>query len=336
MRAMQLLEYNAALVPINTDKPEATKGEVVVEVAFCGICRTDLKILQGQVNTVKLPHIMGHEISGYIDSVGTDVTNFKIGDRVVVISCTSCGDCWYCRNGFDNHCENYVRVGYERHGGYAEYVSAPARNVYKVPDNIALRDAAIITDAIATPLHALRYRAKLQAGETIFIIGVGGEGAHTLQIAKAMGAYVIAMDIDEKRLSIAKELGADEVLLSSEATEKKNMLKSLFVDCVFDTVGIDDTISLGMYVLRPMGRFVMLGYQAGRVFKIDQSDFIYRELAVLGTRGATLIDTADAINMVSRGQIKPLISREFSLAEANEALLSLKNNEYLGRAVLIP
>jgi D-arabinose 1-dehydrogenase-like Zn-dependent alcohol dehydrogenase len=191
--------------PIPTIQPH----QVLVKVAACGVCHTDLHYLDHGTPTYKKPPlILGHESSGTIAEVGGAVKHFKAGDRVLLPAVVSCGTCEFCRTGRENICQTMTMFGNNVDGAYAEYVVAPAKDIFALPKEIPLEEGAIIADAISTPYHAVKNRAEVKAGDSVVVFGCGGVGINIVQLAAAAGGVVIAVDISEGKLAWAKKLGA--------------------------------------------------------------------------------------------------------------------------------
>lgn len=188
------------------------EGELIVEVAGCGVCHTDLSFLYHGVPTrADLPLVLGHEISGEVTEVGGGVDSGLVGQPVVVPAVLSCGECEMCRRGERRICRHQVMPGNDRHGGYASHVTVPARYVCPVPDSVLkqaeLWELAIVSDAVTTPYQAVR-RSDLAEGDLAIFIGAGGIGIHGVQVAAATGAVVLALDVDDEKLATAASAGA--------------------------------------------------------------------------------------------------------------------------------
>ena len=193
MKSMVLEEFGAPLVLRDREAPVVGAGEVVLKVRACGVCQTDLKIISGKHPGARnVPLIPGHEVAGEIVEVGKGVDRGLIGKHAVVYNYLICGECEFCRAGRENLCTN-IRgtVGFSRDGGFAEYISLPSQNCLLIDSHVAFEKAAIMTDAVVTPYHALVSKAKTKAGDTVAIMGVGGLGVHAVQIAKKLGADLI-------------------------------------------------------------------------------------------------------------------------------------------------
>ena len=194
---------------------------MVVRVAACGVCATDLHYLHGTPTFKKPPMGLGHEISGTIEEVHDGASSFTKGDRVLVPAVLSCGACMNCREGRVNICENMRMVGNHVDGGFAEFVSVPARMLFKLPSELPLQESSVISDAVSTPFHAVKNRGGVRAGEWVAVFGCGGVGINAVQTAVALGGIVIAVDIDDKKLDLAKRLGAAETVNASAKDASK-------------------------------------------------------------------------------------------------------------------
>lgn len=341
MKAMLLKEYKKPLEPVEIEVPPLGPSEVLVRVRACGVCGTDVKIRDGQIPApiVTLPHVPGHEIAGEVAAVGEKVTEFQAGDRVVVYLYITCGECVHCRSGRENLCLNLKRVGFEVRGGFAEYVVVPARQLLRISENVSYEEAAVLTDAVVVPYHAIRQQAKIQVGDTVLIVGIGGLGIHAVQIAKLAGARVIAADVVDEKLAMAEELGADHVinpLTCDPVKEVRELTDGIGVDAVIENVGSPESLAWTLPATKNGGKLVLVGYAPGKPFLCNSMDMHYHEWEIIGSRLSTKQDLADVVQLLNRGLIKPWVTKTFPLTEVNEALEQLAQNAVFGRAVLIP
>ena len=210
-------KFGAPLYVKDVPIPTIGDDQVLVKVGSCGVCYTDVKIWKGTGNLfAPLPHVLGHEIAGTVTELGRNAKGVQKGDRVLVYVYDTCGFCEYCKTGKDNECVN--KVGYfggNRWGGYVEYVAVRQDNLVKLPENLSFEDAAPLADAGITPYHAIVDRAKVRVNETALLVGMGGLALTGLQILKAAGARVVAVSRTQSKLEMAKELGADLVINTS-------------------------------------------------------------------------------------------------------------------------
>jgi alcohol dehydrogenase, propanol-preferring len=338
---MVLEEFNAPLVPRDREMPTPNAGEVILKVGGCGICRTDLKVWSGIHPAIKkLPQVLGHEVAGEVVEVGKSVDKGLLGKHAVIYFYLSCGTCLFCRSGREILCNNLKgQIGFNLDGGYAEYVKAPADCLFLIRPDIPLTQAAIITDAIATPYRALTSKAKIQPGQLLAVIGAGGLGLHALQIARALGARVIAMDINEKALAMAKELGAEGTfqMTKDDPTEAIMELSGgEGFDAVMDFVGKPSIQSLGLNLLKVAGKFVAVGYNPTDSFPVNSMRLVSRELEIYGSRSCGRNDLKETIELVSSGKVKPVVAECHPLSEATAALRKLEQGDLIGRSVLVP
>lgn len=340
MYAMVLEQFGHPLRWREVPEPAIGDGEVLLRVWANGLCATDLKIAEGLVPTVSLPHIPGHEVAGEVAAVGAAVPGLQPGDHITVYPTESCGFCDYCRRGMENCCSTAPRTGFELNGGFAEYMRVAGRNAVKIAPSVPWAAAAIIPDAIASVYHALTARARVQAGETVLIVGIGGLGIHAIQIALLLGARVIAADIDLDKL-----LGAGEfvpvALVNSRQQDLPEQVRELTdgwgADVVVETVGgnaVAAVLPESLASLRLGGRLAVLGYNYGIPLAVDTADLIYGQWSILGSRASPLQDVVEVARLVEQGRIKPVVSEQYPLQQAEQALARLRENPPLGRIVL--
>lgn len=340
MYAMVLEQFGHPLRWREMPEPAIGDGDVLLRVRANGLCATDLKIAEGLVPTVALPHIPGHEVAGEVVAVGAAVPGLQPGDHITVYPTESCGFCDYCRRGRENCCSAAPRTGFELNGGFAEYMRVSGRNAVKIAPSVPWAAAAIIPDAIASVYHALTARAQVQAGETVLIVGIGGLGIHAIQIAHLLGARVIAADIAWDKLSGAAEFGP-AALINSRQQDLPEQVRELTdgwgADAVVETVGgnaVAAVLPESLASLRLGGRLAVLGYNYGIPLAVDTADLIYGQWSILGSRASTLQDVVDVARLVEQGRIKPFVSEQYPLQQAEQALARLRENPPLGRIVL--
>jgi len=341
MKAMVLERFGKPMVYKEVPQPSIGKGDILLRVRACGLCATDIKIFDGNVNTVRLPRIMGHELAGEVADIGPGVAGWNKGDHGVVHIYVTCRNCYYCRTGHENNCNRgRVRIGFEEDGGFGEYVRVPAGNLCKISKDIPLEQACILSGTVATPIHGIRTQGRLRAGETAVIIGIGGLGIHTLQLAVAMGARVIAVDIAEDKLEAARRFGAAATVNSLKndfVSEVRRLTDGEGADMIAEIVAGDQLPSIvekSVEALRLGGRLVLLGYQYGQRVSLDPAKIVYDEIEIIGSRASIRQDLIDVISFVEGGKVKPVISESFPLEKANEAFVKLRNSTSLGRIVL--
>jgi propanol-preferring alcohol dehydrogenase len=340
MRAMVLERFGEPLHLRELPIPEPGPGQVLVKVAACGLCGSDLEISAGKLQGPRVPLIMGHEPAGTVAEVGAGVTNVQPGDHVVVALYVTCGRCVYCRTNRDNLCINLVgRPGFELDGAFAEYFVIPARNLFPISPSVPLEKVAAMSDAVATSWHAVRRQAQVVPGQTVVLLGVGGLGIHATQIAKLSGARAIALDVVADKLAMAQQFGADLGLSTKDgdvAARVRDLTNGLGADAVLDFVASPETVRLGLNMLKRDGVMVLVGLVPGRPFTIDPQEMVLSEARVVGSRTSSKQDLVEAIRLVEEGKITPVVSQRYSLEEVNEALDALRRGQAVGRIVVVP
>ncbi len=320
--------------------PEPKAGEVVVKVAGCGVCHTDLHYLDHDVPTFKKPPlILGHECSGVIASIGAGVIQFKEGDRVLLPAVYGCGHCRMCRTGRENICESMMMFGNSVDGGYAEYVLAPAKDAIPLPREIPLVEGAIIADATTTPYHAAVNRGRVQPGDQVVVFGCGGIGLNIVQIAAAMNGQVVAVDVVDSKLEWAKKLGASATVNAKSVERIDKEIRKLTqggADVAFEAIGNPVTQQQAFSCVRTGGRFVMVGYSE-KPMTLESGRVMYRELEIVGSLGCRPVDYPRVLELARQGKIKvaELVTAKFPLDEINAAFDTLRRGEGI-RSVITP
>jgi alcohol dehydrogenase, propanol-preferring len=329
MRAAELAEPGAPLRLVTRPTPEPGPGEVRVRVEACGVCGSDVFLQKGGFGAkVTWPVIPGHEAAGIVDALGDGVTGVAPGDQVALYYITvPPGDPWAAR-GRPNISPDVTRMGVDLDGAFADYVIRPVEALIQPPAAVPPTVLAVLTDAVATPLHALKRVARIQPGETLVVLGVGGLGSNAVQLGKAFGARVIAVTRSAAKLELARRLGADETVPAGEG-DPVAAVKALtgghgpdvVLQCVGSAAVDEQAIAMG----GPGGRVVLIGSSLD-TFRARATDIFWRELAVLGSRGFIPDDIRDAIGLYLDGTlaIDHLVDHVRPLEEANDALEDLK------------
>lgn len=338
MKAAILRAFKQPLQWKEVETPAPAPDEVLVQVMACGIDGTDLKLLDGFGYTPDLPFIMGHEVAGIVAEAGDRAPGFEQGDRVIAYNFTTCGECLPCRSYREQICVNMGGVlgAKDRHGGYAEYLAVPARQLVRVSEQVTWPDSAVCCDAGMTAFHAVD-RARLRLGESVLIIGVGGVGSMAVQLAKAAGASVLAVELSDAKAEWARRLGADEILNPRNVdipTSVRQRTDGLGVDCVIDIVGQTETMGAGVNSLRHGGRLVIVGYTPDH-YPVEGKYLAQNELEIIGTRAGRKQDLIEVSRLMAGGKIRSIVTQTFPMEEANEALALLRCGETLGRIVLL-
>ena len=326
MKAARFYGVRKPLVIEDVALPRLTSREALIKVKACGICHTDLHIIdEGLIKVSKVPITLGHEAAGEVVEIGESVKDVRVGDRVLIHPYFSCGKCYYCHRGQQNLCisPSAQRFGFTVDGGFAEFAKAPAQYLLKLPDNVPF-EACILADAGATTYRAVREVGRVRLNETVLIMGVGGLGLCALQIAKLSGAKVIAVDVVKEKLNIAKELGADEVIDAKEQQVTEEVMKLTNgegVDVAFEFVARAETMKTVFDTIRRGGRIVFVGYSTDTL-QIEPLRLIRDELKVLGSRASSIRELSEVLNLVKDGKfnLQKIISLVIPLENVNYGL----------------
>ena len=319
--------------------PKAGPGEILVKVAACGVCHTDVGYIDEGVPTFKKPPmILGHEASGTVAAKGEGVESFSEGDRVLIPAVFTCGNCSYCRTGRENICLNMRMLGNHMNGAYAEYTVVPAKDCLRMPEEIPLEEGCIIADAISTPFHAVKNRAKVRPGDTVCVYGCGGVGMNVLQVAVAAGAIVIAVDVDDGKLRMASDFGAWKTVNAKAVDPAKEVRKLTGggADIAIEAIGNPATIEQAFSSLRSGGRLCIVGYSAHDV-KISAARIMFREMEIVGSLGCRPVDYHKIVDMARIGKIKvaEMVTARFPLDEINDAFDLLRGGKSLRSIVVM-
>ncbi len=342
MKALVLAKYKHFEL-VDLPRPSPGSGEVLVQVAACGICGSDVHGYDGSSGRRIPPIVMGHEAAGVVAEVGAGVHSWQPGDRVTFDSTVSCGECAFCRRGDVNLCERREVIGvscteFRRAGAFAEYLVVPARILSPLPDAMPFAEAAML-EAVSVALHAVRM-AGVRGGETALIVGAGMIGLLTLQAARMAGcSRVLVADIDATRLRMAETLGADEALHLSGGEMIREVLRRTpaGVDVALEAVGREETVTAAIESVVKGGVVVLIGNISPRI-SIPLQTVVSRQLRLQGT-AASAGEYPKAIEWVASGKIKvkPLISAVAPLEEGPRWFERLYANEpNLMKIVLAP
>lgn len=320
--------------------PEPSEGQVLVRIAACGICASDLHVIDGTTPGGPLPLILGHEAAGLVDTLGEDVTAWSPGDRVALLMGRSCGACRACAAGRESLCERLSIPGIDGDGSQAEYAVARERDLVAVPGGIPLEQAAILTDAVATPFHAMR-RSGLEPGMSCAIYGLGGLGMHALLLARALGAsWIAGVDLDPANLERALAWGADEAIDAREGTPAREVRARSDggVDRAFEFVGSPASQSQAVKSLRPGGRATIVGLTPRPLELLPAALLVSQELEVVGSFGSSRPDLEELLAMVERGDLDlgRSVTHRFPLERFAEGLHALETrDEHPVRSVVV-
>lgn len=315
-------------------------GEVLVRVAAAAVNHLDLDMLAGTSRyQVELPHTLGMEAAGVIEAVGPEVTGFSTADRVMVACDIVCRKCAYCLLGRDNLCPDAYRPGWTHPGAYAELMIAPARGLYRLPDDVSLEAAAALQISFGTAWHMLITRGHLQVGEWVLVNGAAGSiGLAAVQLARLAGARVIAASASpaKRRRLIAD--GADAVADYTSASfvnEVREITGGVGADLVYEHVG-GGVLARSLECLRDGGRLLTCGGHGGETGQLDIIAFFRRELTIIGSNSATQDDLRRVLDLLCGGRLRPVIAARFPLEQAAEALRMLADRQNYGRVLILP
>ena len=318
MKAM-VLTAPGELVLDEVARPTRGARDVLVRVTHSGICGTDYKIFNGSI-PVRYPRIMGHEMAGEVVDAGD--TALGTGDRVIVDPELYCGACFHCRIGQTHLCPNGSLLGRDANGGFAEYLAAPASQVFRLPEGLDVKTAPII-QVLTTCLHAER-QVDIFPGEYVVVLGLGVTGQLHVQLAKARGATVIGVTRSAEKRALAETLGADLTIPGGDgAVEKvREATEGRGADVVVETTGVVSQLSAGINMTRSGGRVLMFGIITAKEGALPFYDLYFKELSLINARVAKSEDYPGAIGLVERGLVRlaPLVSDVMPLGELKAAV----------------
>jgi L-iditol 2-dehydrogenase len=343
MKALVLQAYND-LAYTDMPKPVVQPDEVLIEVRACGICGSDVHGMDGSSGRRIPPIVMGHEAAGLIAEIGTEITDWRVGDRVTFDSTVYCGTCYFCRRGEMNLCDNRRVLGvscdeYRQHGAFADYVAVPERILYRLPDGLPFEEAAMV-EALSIAFHAVG-RAPVTLGDTAVVVGAGTIGLLVIQSLRRSGCgQIIAVDLDASRLDMARQLGADEGLLADRddvvsAVRARTGGRGAAV--AFEAVGLSATLNAALSSLRKGGALTMIGNLSARV-DLPLQDAVTREISLYGSC-ASNGEYPACLKMMARAavNVRPLISAVAPLSEGADWFVRLYRREPgLMKVVLTP
>ena len=341
MRAVQVVGYHQNLEMKEVPVPTPTGPfDVVVKIGGAGVCRTDLHILEGQwaeKSQVQLPYTIGHENAGWVDALGSAVSNVKEGDKVIVHPLITCGLCRACRSGDDVHCEANAFPGIDTNGGYADYLKTSARSVVKIDDALEPSDVAALADAGLTAYHAAAKAARrLTPRDKCVIIGAGGLGHIGIQVLKALSpAELIVVDRNPDALKLAEAIGADhgvvadgtqvDQVLVADRRERRRDRRRLRRRRRSDREGVA--------MLRRAGDYHVVGY--GENIDVPTIDIISTEINFIGNLVGSYNDLCDLMALAARGAVN-LHTQKYALDDFQSAIDDLDSGNVRGRAILTP
>jgi D-arabinose 1-dehydrogenase-like Zn-dependent alcohol dehydrogenase len=322
MKAAVLREIGRPFAIADLPRPALAPHEALVQTISCGVCRTDLHIQDGQAYVPRLPHVPGHEPAGVVVEVGSQATGVRVGQRVVphlFVAGVTPGI-----------------IGVTLPGGFAEYFKAPAANLLSLPDDVPFEVGGLVSCAVITAVHA-SHRAALATGSSAVVLGAGGVGLVLVQVLRAAGIRVLAIDHDPTRLEQALHAGAEQAVASDD-TSLQTVRDFVApgrdgVDCVFELVGRAQTMKAAAGYVARGGQIVVIGEEP-EFPAIDTVQIAQRELRIVGARNGSPADAREALDLIARGVIRPAIAEIFPLERINDALQLVRDGRAGGRVVI--
>ncbi|MDQ1690969.1 MAG: hypothetical protein QOD87_1077 [Pseudonocardiales bacterium] len=340
MRAVLVEQYNVMPTVVEVPAPSISPDGVVLRVEATGLCRSDWHGWQGHDSDITLPHVPGHEIAGTIAEIGSDVAGWSVGDRVTVPFVCACGQCEQCRSGNSQVCLEQQQPGFTYPGSFAEFVAVPhaAVNLVRLPDEIGFVAAAALGCRFATAYRGVTGVAGVQAGEWLTVFGCGGVGLSAVMIAAALGARVIAVDVNPAALSAAGRFGAEHAILFDHETPGRiRDITTGGAQVTMDALGSAAVVEASLRSLRPRGRHVQIGLLPGNT-TVDVGALIGRELQWLGSHGMAARDYPQLLSLVRSAAVRPaeLVTRVIGLDEVPAALVAMSDASPTGVTVICP
>lgn len=350
MKSAQIIRIKEKLSIVDLPDPKPRDSQVLVRIEASGVCHSDIHLWEGgyegaagtflkvEDRGVKFPITPGHEISGKIQAIGDAVSGFNVGDKVVVYPWIGEGSCPACRVAQENLCDSPKTIGIYRDGGYSELVLVPNFRYLVKIDNLDVNSSASLACSGLTAYNAVK-KATVGPGESIVIIGAGGLGLMSVQIARTTtNSRIVVVDVDDKRLLEAKKLGAHEVVNSSKGDpvgEIKNLTNALGAEAVIDFVNNNRTAPVAINMLRKRGKLVMVGLFGGAL-ELSLPVIPLRGFTITGAYTGSFNDLVELVNLAKTGAMKSVVNRTYKLDDANQALEDLRAGKIVGRAVLNP
>jgi D-arabinose 1-dehydrogenase-like Zn-dependent alcohol dehydrogenase len=342
MKAVRLVELGKPLEEADVPIPEIGTSDVLIRVAAAGICHSDAHYRGGISKIDHLPLALGHEVAGYVEQVGRDVTNVLPRDRVCVHYLVHCGTCEFCARGLEQFCRSGQMIGKHRDGGYAEFIKVPARNAFTLPDEISFELGAVMMCSSATALHALK-KARLKPGESLAIFGFGGLGFSALQLARVFECGdVYVVDINPAKLASAKKLGA--IAIDAKAADPVEQIKGATVgrgvDVAVELIGSAKTMRQAVLCVGALGRAALVGLTAESMSIFPYMELISKEAEIIGVSDHLAAELPALIELARNGKLRfppeTLSVVDLDAAQINAALDALQDSIDHVRTVIVP
>lgn len=334
MKAAVVHKFKEPVSVEEVEAPAPGSDEVLIQVEACGVCHSDLHLAEGDwpqlMKIIKKPLILGHEVVGRVVEKGDAVTHLQIGDRVgVAWTHWTCGECDYCKEEAENLCSRQMITGASVDGGYAELMKAKASHALKVPENLRSEEAAPLFCAGVTVYHAIR-KSGVRSGQRVAIFGIGGLGHIAVQVAKTFGTEVIAVDISDDKLELARELGADHTINAAKEDAVKTIRQMSGAHVVVITSAAKSAFDAAFYAVRSNGKMMVVGMPADTLtFPAIQM----REVNIAASATGTRQDLREVLDLAAAGRIRCLVETE-PVEKINEIFDRMKRGQIAGRVVL--
>lgn len=345
MKAAVLHKVHGALSIEDFEIPAISPDEVLIKVKACGVCHTDHKVIEGRIQS-RMPAIIGHEVSGTIEEVGSSQRGaFKAGDAVIVGTRYRCGHCQYCVSGRENLCRARPAPASLRRtdgqeiyrwnvGGFSQYLALPGYMVFKLPGGLSLDEASVVGCRMTTAYNAVKNSAEIKPGDSALVIGCGGVGLNTIQFLRTFGAYpIIAVDVLDAKLEAAKRFGATHTVNGSIEDPVKAVrdMTDGGVNKAFEALGNVKTADQIIQATRPGGTATIIGGLGKVPFTISDGSFTMQEIKIAGVALRRPTDVVEVLNMVrdKRVDVSGLISRRYRFDEINDAFHDLEAGKNL-------
>ncbi len=341
MEALQLVAQHKPPELREVPVPEPGPGQVLLKIGGAGACHSDLHLMEAPLGRTRLPFTLGHENAGWVEKLGPGAEGCSVGDAVLVYGPWGCGHCLNCRTGLENYCEkagNARPGGLGRDGGMAPHLLVPSTRFLVPLGALDPREAAPLTDAALTSYHAVKRSLHLLGpGCTAVVIGIGGLGQMAVQLLKALSGAttVVALDTAAAKLETARQMGADEALLSGDGAVKrvKDMTGGQGAHVVIDMVGIDPTLKMAAQMARALGHVTIVGLGGGAL--PVNSRALAKECSVAAPYWGSIPELMEVVSLAQAGKIRMLVE-QFPLRRAGDAYRLLRDGKIRGRAVITP
>jgi len=343
MKAVYYEEFKGKVEIKKVPDPMVSPDSVIIKIGATGLCRSDWHGWMGHDPDIVLPHVPGHELAGTIIEIGTEIINFKMGDRVTVPFVGGCGRCPECNTGNQQVCDKQFQPGFTAWGSFAEFVEIKYAdiNLVHLPDEIDFTTAASLGCRFITSFRAIIDQGKAIAGQWVAVHGCGGVGLSAINIAAGAGANVVAIDIEDKKLELAKKLGAN-ILINAKKVE--NVPDSIVLETErgahvsIDALGSQETCFNSVACLRKRGKHIQVGLTTAdhKHPKVPMDKIVAHEIEILGSHGMQAYRYDAVFEMIKNGKVQPelLLGKTISLDEAPEALVNMNKFQNLGVTVI--